>query len=441
MGKYWTPSRVLLAAALALLAAFTLGLAYYYGFVGLMTTRPKVVWALEGLCLASALVVFLGGARLHRLALYLIYCLLCAEAVLQLAALAGVLPNIGTYDFAPYSRVYSKTGNSITNRWGWYAPRFALAEGSRKIAVIGDSYIHAPDIQPREHLAASLQGLLGGGTEVLPLGISGAGFAYYLELLRYGRTVLKADEAVVFVTVVNDFMNSDSGINPSWYTPGLYIYYTLGADDRAVFDPRSEPARYRLTREFELTHRSLWLSLARTLRSHILSEKCLKLPLDRWRQTRALQGPAGPTPELEVPMGGDGGIFKEPMSPEVKRSVAIGLGVLRLCADYARSQGMKLKVVTIPQFPPKFYETYEAGDAKDWGLKFGRYDFFKPEKIVLDFAKKEGLPAFSLSEHIRAQGLTARQIRPLFFGGSGHFTPAGHRFAAEALRERLFAPR
>ncbi|MBI5241446.1 MAG: hypothetical protein HY926_13315 [Elusimicrobia bacterium] len=435
MPKHWTLSRRLLAAASALLIAFTWELAYYYRFVGLMATRPKVIWALEGLCLVAVLVVVFGGRLLHRLALSLIYCFLCVEAALQLAALAGVLPNIGTYDFAPYSRVYSKTGNSITNRWGWYAPRFKLAAGDRKIAVIGDSYIHAPDIQPRQHLAVALQGLMGDGTEVLPLGISGAGPAYYLELLRYARTKLKADEAVIFFTVVNDFMNSDSALNTSWYTPGLYIYYTLGPDGRVAFDPASQPALTRLTRELELTHRGLWLNLARTLRSHILSEKCLKLPLDRWRQARALKGPPGPVPEIEVPMGGDGGIFREPMSPEVKRSVDIGLGVLRLCADYARGQGMKLRIVTIPQFPPKFYETYEAKGAKDWGLRFGRYDFFKPEKIVLEFAEREGIPAFSLSEYMRGQGMTPAQIRPLFFDGSGHFTPAGHRFAAEALQK------
>jgi hypothetical protein len=441
MGKTWTLSRVLLAAAAVLLALFTIELAYYYGTVGLLATRPKVVWALCGLCGALAWVVLFGGEPLCKAGLFCLYCFLCVEAILQLLALSGRLPNIGTYDFAPYSRVYSKTGNSITNRWGWYAPRFALKAGTRRIALIGDSYIHAPDIQPEENLGVVLQGLLGEGTEVLPLGISGAGPAYYLELLRYARTALKADEAVIFFTVVNDFMNSDAALNPSWYTPGLYIYYTLGPDGRPVLDPRSEPARRRLVREFELTHRGLWLNLARTLRSHILSEKCLKLPLDRWRQARALKGPPAAAPEMEVPMGGDGGIFREPMSPEVARSVDIGLGVLRLCREYAQSQGMKLRFVAIPQFPPKFYETYEARDAKDWSLKFGRYDFFRPEKILLDFARQEGLPAFSLSEHMRGEGLTPRGIKPLFFGGSGHFTPAGHRYAAEALRESFFPAR
>jgi hypothetical protein len=129
------------------------------------------------------------------------------------------------------------------------------------------------------------------------------------------------------------------------------------------------------------------------------------------------------------------------MSPEVKRSVAIGLGVLRLCRDYARAEGMTLRLVVIPHFPPKFYETYEARGSRDWRLRFGKYDFFKPERIVLDFAKKEGIPALSLSEHIRGEGMTARQIKPLFFGGSGHFTPAGHRFAAEALRGSFFPAR
>ena len=441
MNRYWTAPRALLLAAFALLAGFTVGLAYYYRYVGLMATRPKVIWALEALCVAAAAVVFLGGRRLHRAALFAIYLFLCVEGAIQLTAGAGLLPNIGIYDFAPYSRVYSKTGNSITNRWGWYAPRFALREDSRKIALIGDSYMHAPDIQPAQHMSVALEKLLGRGQEVLPLGISGSGPAYYLELLRYARTRLQADEAVIFITVVNDFMNSDSALNPPWYTPGMYIYYQLGRDGRVELDPRSRPALHRLTREFDLTHRSLWLNLARTLRSHILSEKCLKLPLDRWRQMHKLGLEKSAAQEIVIPMGGDQGLFASPMTPEVERSVAIGLGLLGMCREYARSQGMELRLVTIPLFPPNFYETYEAGEAKDWDLRFGKYDFFRPEQIVLDFARAEGIPALSLSRHIRKKGLTARQIRPLFFDGWGHFTPAGHAFAAEALREGFFAGR
>jgi hypothetical protein len=364
-------------------------------------------------------------------------------------AWSGRLPNIGTYDFAPYSRVYSKSGNSITNRFGWFSPRFALKEGSHRIAVIGDSYLHAPDTQPDQHLGTVLQNLLGSTdrTEVLELGISGTGPAYYLEMLRYAKTYLKADEAVIFVTTVNDFMNSDLALNnPAWFTPTIYIYYTEAPDGRITMDPRSQPALYRLTREFELTHRSVWLNLARTIRSHILIEKCLKYPLERWRQIRSLRAEtaagsaatATSGQDIEIPMGGDKGPYLDPMAPEVKRSVDIGLGVLRMCNEYAKSHGMKLRLVTIPQFPPKFYQTYEASDTKDWSLKFGNVDLFRPEKIVLDFARTEGIPALSLGLYIRQKGLTARQIKPLFFDGFGHFTPAGHRFFGEALYESFF---
>jgi hypothetical protein len=432
-----------LAAAAVLLIGFTIELTYYYRFVGLLALHPRVIWALQGLCVLMAAAVLWGGARVHRALLYGIWLFLAVEGALQGLAVLGWLPDIGAYDFAPYSRVYTRTGNSITNRYGWYAPRFALRPGAKKIAIIGDSYIQALDIQPQENLGAVLERRLNAGagvqTEILPLGISGTCPAYYLELLRYARTRLHADEAVIFVTVVNDFMNSSSELNPAWWNPARYIYYRIG-DGRVELDPRSQPAVYRLRQEMELTHRGLGLNLARTIRSYILLEKSLKNPLDRWRQTRNLRAQQPASGEIELPMGGQRGLFVRPITPEVQKGVDIGLGVLRLCRDYARSQGMTLRIVTIPSFPLKFYELYESRPDPAWSLRFGKYDFSQPERLVMDFAEKEGIPALSLGQYIKARGLSAREIKPLFFFGFGHFTPAGHRFVAEALQESFFVP-
>jgi hypothetical protein len=227
-------------------------------------------------------------------------------------------------------------------------------------------------------------------------------------------------------------------MNP-WWTPAIYVYYRLREDGRVELDPASAPALRRLHREWELNHRSLFWSLGRTFRSHVLLEKAVKVPLDRWRQRKpaAAQAPAAPE-ELVIVNGGDRGLFVTPMSPEVRKAVAVGTGALGLCVEYAEREGIDLRIAAIPAFPPKFYETYEGKGAKDWSLRFGKYDFEAPERLVLDFAKARGVPALGLTRLLRERRMPPEEIRPLMFGGMYHFTPAGHDHVARALHEAFF---
>lgn len=431
-----------LAAATALLAVFTALLAYYYVYTGLWAQKPAVVVALAAACLVLGAAARWAPPPVARALVYGLFLVAAVEAQLQVLAYFHKLPFVATYDFAPYARVYTDTGNSVTNRWGWYAPRFELAPGRRRVALIGDSYLHAPDIQPEQHMAVKLQALLradGRDVEVYPLGISGTGPAYYLELLKYSKERLNVDEAVIFVTVINDYMNSSYELMNPWWDHSRYLYYTLADDGSVRFDERSAPALERLRREWDLNHAPLFLSLARTLRSHFLLEKAAKQVLDRFRQGRPAA--PGPVPDgVDIPLGGDRGLFETPRTQPVRRSIAIGNGVLRLCHEYAKANGIALRLVAIPAVPLKFYEVYGDGDRTDWRLKFGRYDFDALETLVLDFAKSEGLPALGLGRRLREKKLTARQVRPLLYLGFGHFSPEGQVFVAEALRD-AFWPR
>ncbi len=444
--RSWSRAQWCLGAVTGLIILFTALLAYYYQYTGLMQTRPNLIRALVGGCVLLAAILFFGPPLLHTILLYVFYLLFMLELFLQILAFFGRLPGVTTAEYGPYSRVYTATGNSISNKYGWYAKPFALEEGSHRVALIGDSFIHSPYTNPGQNMSVPLERLLNehgaGKTEVLPLGVSGTGPAYYLEILRYARHTLKADEAVIFVTIVNDFMNSSLDLQPPWWSPSIYIYYGEQADGSIVFDPRSEPARYRFTQELKLNHRGLFLNLARTLRTHLFLEKAVKIPLDRWRQrVNAFNAQKTAGSDVVIPLGGQKELFETPMSPEVKKSVRIGLGVLKLCDEFARKEGMTLRLVVVPLFPSKFYETYGPSDSRDWSLQFGRHDFMAPEKAVAAFGKANGIPVLETARYMREKKLSAREIQKLFFEeGTGHFTPAGHEFMARAVYERFFRP-
>jgi hypothetical protein len=99
---------------------------------------------------------------------------------------------------------------SINNDgWNSIHASYPEARTSRsRIAVIGDSYVEALQVDPSRSVAARLEALLGGTeTEVFPFGISGAPLSQYLHVARYVTRTFHPD-AVIVIIVHNDFIES-----------------------------------------------------------------------------------------------------------------------------------------------------------------------------------------------------------------------------------------
>ena len=78
----------------------------------------------------------------------------------------------------------------------------------QRIAVIGDSYVEALQVDPSQSISARLEAMLGSTDfEVFPFGISGAALSHYLHVARYVIRTFHPD-AVVVVVVHNDFIES-----------------------------------------------------------------------------------------------------------------------------------------------------------------------------------------------------------------------------------------
>jgi hypothetical protein len=97
------------------------------------------------------------------------------------------------------------------NADGWNSAHasYAIARtAKRRIAVVGDSYVEAFQVQPAEAVASQLEGLLGPArVEVYSFGISGAPLSQYLHIARYVARTYRPD-LIVVVLVHNDFLES-----------------------------------------------------------------------------------------------------------------------------------------------------------------------------------------------------------------------------------------
>jgi len=146
------------------------------------------------------------------------------------------------------------------NSEGWNANReySESKSGKKRIAIIGDSFVEALQVDADKSLAEVLENDLVRNTkdiEVYRFGVSGAALSQYLQMMRYVKSKYKPDIVVVIV-VDNDFLESIYGFgnsegdfmqfdkrNSAWIEipPMPYAYRP---DPRKMFLKRSAIVRY-----------------------------------------------------------------------------------------------------------------------------------------------------------------------------------------------------
>ncbi len=109
---------------------------------------------------------------------------------------------------------------TVRGRWrindaGWNSPvDYRPEKSTPRIAVIGDSYVEALQVDADERFPSLLRGMLGNEWQVYSFGIDGAPLSQYLQMARFVCHTYDPD--VVVITVVhNDFAGSVRELNPS----------------------------------------------------------------------------------------------------------------------------------------------------------------------------------------------------------------------------------
>ncbi len=107
--------------------------------------------------------------------------------------------------------------NKVTyNNYGFRGPNWPLQKkpGETRIAILGDSYIEGPEVAFDELLTSVLETRIGSGTVVMNFGLSGSGQAEQIPLYRNLVTKFKPDVVIHCVTVSNDFEDNVQELSP-----------------------------------------------------------------------------------------------------------------------------------------------------------------------------------------------------------------------------------
>lgn len=368
---------------------------------------------------------------------YVLYLLIIVEVLLQILAGLHILPALTTISHVPYGRVYFTKENfssGVMNRYGWYAPAFDLQKPGQRIVIIGDSFVEAAQVNIENNFPALLADRLP-ETHINALGISGIGPAHYLELQRYAIQHLQPDEIVVVTFLGNDFRNLVREQRKR--ERAAEIYYDLTTHGELTLDTDSERAREKFRHRLERNHAPLWSQSGRILASHCLLCKTIETIVG---SSIALLTPATDNESLEGTgfMAGIGrDIFSAAPGAATRQSIDLYDALFRTMQSEARQHNIRLRVVSIPNYPAVYFKS--GGDY--YGkLQFDGFDLEQPDRYLHRTCRRYNIECHSLYEQHRRHGLQPTElVRHFFFNGTGHLSEVGHVYMADFLEQILTA--
>lgn len=432
----------ILTVSAILLALFVGSYAYWrVNQYGLLNSQDWMLMVgLSALAIIMVLARLSSSGKLKHAILYACYLAVVVELMLQVVATYLYVPRMSYFYHSPYSRVYDTDecyGNSRMNRYGWYYPAFRNEKGTRKIALIGDSFIQAIQVYPTRHLGKTLEHHINDtrkdsdkAVEVMAFGIGDVGPANYLEYLKYAVRHFHPEEAFIFICFCNDFSDSNYAAehDTPMYAPSHKIYYALDSKGEPVLAPGADKTRDLVRLRLESNHRSLLFHLPGIIRNNLISLIMAKHIYDRYL---ARHRPHGDEKSPMAQIGCDDYPYLRKDTEKWRNAFALATALLEKCDQFAKEHGVKLRIVTIPMFPKAFLE---SGDWVDWGMEKGKYDFLKPERELVDWARKKGIPLLAMGQFIKESHIGMNDLRSLYcMGGPAHWSSTGHHYWADAI--------
>lgn len=319
-------------------------------------------------------------------------------------------------------------GYVAVNRHGLRDREHAVAKpaGTLRVAVLGDSYAEALQVDRDQTFWAHLERALGTVTrpvEVLNFGVSGYGTAQELLMLRR-VWAFDPDVVLLAVTTGNDVRDNSRVLSNGFCPYFVYRDGTLVLDNSF----RARP-----------THRVRSTALAEAYFGLYNRSRVLQLvgsALSRPRAPAAL--PADPDLRLLTEPGLDAEIYRAPQSPAWAEAWQITEELLRRLRDEVSSHGALLVVVTLSNGIQVHPDPTVRARAQ---AALGVNDLFYADRRLKEFLEREHVAVLNLAPALQADA-EAHQVFLHGFArsgnlGTGHWNEEGHRRAGARIAEWL----
>lgn len=318
---------------------------------------------------------------------------------------------------------------ATTNSAGYRDREHALrAEpGTRRIAVIGDSFIHGYYLELQDTFGASLERELSSCTraprvETLSFGVFGYNTAQ--ELLMFRRDVARYRPDIVILAVFpgNDIVDNHPRLFGETGAPRFAVKNGALVLDTSFRDTLPKPPRWPLRR-----------AVFEAVIGHVRAARLIKDTIDRLLEPRP--GPAAPDPRKGW------SIYQPPAPADATEAWSLTETLVAQFADEVRAAGAEFWLM--PLFMPEQVHP-EASVRRAAEARLGVDTLFYPTRRLETFARSHGIAtiavaepaaAYALERHAYVMGGNTRETPP----GTGHWNAVGTGLAAGIAARELCA--
>ena len=336
------------------------------------------------------------------------------------------------WSLKPGLKMFSRDENALWvehNSAGWRDREHAIAAapGTRRVAVIGDSFIHSY-FAPLDAMFSSFfeRELTKCAPhpqpfEALSFGVFGYNTTQELLTYRHHAARYKPDIVLLAFFTANDVFDNERRLSSEFAPRYAYEGNTLVLDNsfrNALPAPPRHPWRRQL---FE------------TLVAHSRILRLVKESADKARRYWSRDAAADPPPEVAVP---ETAIYKPPTTPELQAAWRNTEGVLLKFRDEVQANGSEFWLMTL--YNPIQVDP-DVSKRRALESSLGVDSLFYPDRRLAAFAREHGIPVISLAE-VMAADSSERHV--YLFGGDSPSVPPGEGHwnqAAAAAAARLSA--
>jgi hypothetical protein len=351
------------------------------------------------------------------------------------------------YDFDPH--LGSKLCPGVEGRWvqegkGYVAINsdglrdlehsIEKAPGSLRIAVLGDSFAEAMQVDREEAFwAIAERRLISCGvdenTKVEMINFGQSGFGTSQELLALRRRVWKYSPDLVLLAffVGNDISDNSKALKKKDYHPyHVYRNHELILDDSAAWKQFAERDSW---------WRNFYMWRLKTFRVEQVWRQAGKA-VSKWCFMRDHESGAGSIQNEDLDPELSHCVYKEPVDQEWQEAWRVTEDVLRLMHKETRSRDVKFFVVVIGasiQVHP------DPSTRRREGEKYGITNWFYPDRRIEKLCDEEGIPVLLLGprfqEYAEKSGVFMHGFSSSL--GRGHWNVEGHRLAGNIVADWL----
>lgn len=284
---------------------------------------------------------------------------------------------------------------------------YVKKEGTKRIVLLGDSFIEAVQVPREKNIASLLENLLGNDFEVINMGFAGAGQAHEYLILKQEALKYSPDLVIVFFFIGNDVYNNSYHLESKKDKP----FFAAKEGELIHLDGTINPADEKLTDNFLWKHSFAYRYFA----GKYLAYKELKIVL----------GQRGSNEGVPIPYY----VFKEDYSPQWEEAWDTTKALLSAIKKKIEDNNGELLLAAIPDkvqvYEEDFYKT--LGGSKNWDME-------KPNNILEDFCKRENISYIDLLPIFREY---SEEGKRLYYHKDEHFNKEGHRVTAEVVYQKL----